>query len=69
MLERKRQTTEGKEGNGESMDENEVVKGSLSDDMFEVEDEGDFDHFDGDEWSDFEEDIEIRLVLKPNFLG
>ena len=35
--------------------------------MFEVEDEDDFDHFDGDEWSDFEEDGEIRPALKPKF--
>lgn len=69
MLAGKRQAAEGREGDGESMDEDEVVEGSLSDEMFEAEDEGDFDHFEGDEWSDFEEDGEIGLAPKPEFPG
>jgi hypothetical protein len=68
MLAGKRQATERQDEDGESMDEDEVVEGLLSDGMFEVEDEGDFDNFDGDEWSDLE-DGEIGLAPKPEFPG
>lgn len=68
MLAGKRQTAERRDGDGESMDEDDVAEGSLSDGMFEVEDASDFDNFDCDEWSDLE-DGEVGLAPKPAFPG